>query len=403
MHYSFLTFVLSGFLTITEIFSAIEMEEALVENVIFRHFSIKNREAFRVAALEGALADVPIQTHSYEMSNKEFKKAEKVVLRGGGDTNAWVSAGLAYQYGIPKINLPKSSSDALEIMLKPAQIDRNVSAIFHVAAMVADDEVKAYFPQVRTVLSGAERLALSGSSPLLTVLLEIDQQTSSPVLEPIQYKQALKRIVRSVPNARAYIALAQCTDKERFSATVHGYYKKALALAPDNVDAFFGAGVVVDNGHRAGVNFPEGTPTSLYYFGEAYARGKLLAGNYYGSALYERAAITANNDSARRDFSAALNVLEESIPHDQDVLLSLADYHATEHAAKPASFAKSFDHIKNYMQYKHVDISRVIEVIENLKASMTKLEHANTSLFGKVIKFQNRWFSEESGEAEIEF
>ncbi len=367
------------------------------------HFFIRNREAFRVAALEGTLTDVAVQSHSYDLSEKDFKKSEKEVLTGGAKICAWVSTALAYRYGVPKINLPQSCDDALRIMLKPANIDGDISAIFHIAAMVADDEVKAYFPQVRTVLSGAERLALSGSSPLLTVLLEIDQQTSSPVLEPIQYKQALKRIVRSVPNARAYIALAQCTDEERFSATVLRYYQKSLELEPENVDAFLGAGIVIDNCSRNGVCFPEGTPTAIYYFSEAYARSKLLAGNYYGSALYERAAITANNDSARRDFSAALNVLEESIPHDQDALLSLADYHATEHAEKPASFAKSFAHIKNYMQYKHVDSSRVIEVIENLKASMTNLGHEKTSLFGKVIKFQKRWFSEESDEAEMKF
>ncbi len=327
------------------------------------HFEIHNRAAFKCAALGADLLNAEIQTHSYEMSNKEFKKAEKAVLRGGGDTNAWVSAGLAYRYGIPKINLPKSSRDALEIMLKPAQIDQNISAIFHVAAMVADDEVHAYFPKVSEVLNVASVMALGGNAPLLTVMLEIDQQTSGPVLNRYEYKSALRRIVAMVPNARACMALAQCTDVERFPITVLGYYKKALELEPENVDAFLGAGVTVDNGRRSGIAFLEGTPSSLYYFNEVYMRDHLLGGNYYCSVLYETASLSPDKGTASREFKKAGEILSESVSHDQDALLSLADFHAVDHPAKPASFAKAFDHIKNYMQYSRRDEQRVLEVI----------------------------------------
>ncbi len=276
-------FLVSSFLILSTAFSSTECDggtDLSSKTCSASHFLIRNRKNFRVAALEGILEDAPIQTHSYDISDKNFRKAEKEALSGGGEIRAWVSVALAYRYSVPKINLLRSCDDALRIMLQPATIDGDISAIFHIAAMVADDEVNAYFPQVRAVLNCAEILALSGSSPLLTVLLEIDQQTFSPVLERIQYKQALKRIVRSVPNARAYIALAQCTDEERFSTTVLGYYQKALELDSENVDAFLGAGIVIDNCSRNGVCFPEGTPTAIYYFSEAYARCKLLAGNY---------------------------------------------------------------------------------------------------------------------------
>ncbi len=261
-------------------------------------------------------------------------------------------------------------------------------------AMIADNDVSAYIPKVVEKVMETERLALRGNAPLLTVLLEIDQQTNNPVLNPHEYKSALRRIVKTAPNARAYIALAECVNANNFPGAVHGYYQNALALEPENVDAFFGAGVVVNNGHRVGISFPEGTPTSLYYFGEAYARGKLLAGNYYGCALYEKASVTGS----KKDFLAALKVLEESVHHDQDALLSLADYHSTDHVNKPASFEASFECIKNYMKYDFIDKSKAVEVIENLKASMIRLEYSKTKLFCQISRVQMQWFADESSE-----
>ena len=46
------------------------------------HFSINNRDAFRLAALEEALVSATIQTHSYDISAAEFKAAEKKVKKG---------------------------------------------------------------------------------------------------------------------------------------------------------------------------------------------------------------------------------------------------------------------------------------------------------------------------------
>ncbi len=343
------------------------------DSVSASHFVIDNRAGFKFAALDSNIGGVEIQNHSYEMSEREFKRAEREVLTGGGDTNAWVRVGLAYRYGIPKINLQKSRSEALEIMLKLAQEDKNISAIFHVTAMVADDEVQAYFPKVTEVLNLASVLALRGNGPLLTVMLEIDRQTSSPVLNLHEYKSALRRIVTEVPNARACMALARCTDVERFPATVLSHYKKALELEPENVDAFLGAGVTVDNGHRSGIVFPEGTPTSLYYFEQVYVRDRLVGGNYYASVLYEKASVCPDKKVAGKWFKEASDVLEGSVHHDHDALLSLADFHAVDHPAKPASFAKAFDHIKNYMQYSRRDEQRALEVIGNLRKAMNDL------------------------------
>jgi len=362
------------------------------------HFVIHNRAAFKHSALTADLLGAEIQTHSFETSNMQFKKAEKVILKGGGETNAWVSVGLAYRYGIPKINLPKSSSDALEIMLKPAQIDHDISAIFHVAAMVADDQVRSYFPKVSDVINLASEMAIGGNAPLLTVMLEIDRQTSTPVLNRHEYRGALKRIVRTAPNARAYIALAECTDVERFPLTVLGYYQKALELEPENVDALLGAGVTIDNGSRSGIVFPEGTPTSLYYFEQVYVRDHLLGGNYYGSALYEKAAVYPDKKVAGKWFSEASDILSESVSHDHDALLSLADLHAEDHSAKPASFAKAFEHIKNYMQYSRRDEQRALEVIGNLRKTMDDLGHSKTKLFGKIVAYQNSLLPNESSE-----
>jgi tetratricopeptide (TPR) repeat protein len=345
-----------------------------------QQFLIKNREAFKVAALDGEVRDFSIQTHSYAISENEFKKSERVVLRGRGEVKDWVAVGLSCRYGIPDLEVQRSSDEALRILFQPAEVEGDISAIFHIASMVADDMVRGYWKN-------------SGNAALLTVMLEIDQQTLFPVLERLQYKQALRRIVSSVPNARACLALAQCTDEERFPLTALRYYQKALELEPENVDAFFGAGTVVNNGCRDGIVFPENTPSAVYYFGEAYKRDKLLSGNYYGCVLYERATITIDKNHAFRDFVESLAILESSVAHDQDALLSLADYHATEHEAKPASFAKSFECIKNYMQYKYIDRSKVIEVIENLKTSMTRLGQERSNLFDKITRFQMRWLS----------
>ena len=57
------------------------------------HFVIHNRAAFKHSALTADLLGAEIQTHSFETSNMQFKKAEKVIIKGGGDTNAWVSVG----------------------------------------------------------------------------------------------------------------------------------------------------------------------------------------------------------------------------------------------------------------------------------------------------------------------
>ena len=368
------------------------------ESVSASHFVIHNRAAFKCAALDSDIRGVEIQTHSYEMSEREFKRAEREVTSGGVHINAWVSVGLAYRYGVPKIGVQKTSSEALKIMLTPAEIDRNISAIFHVAAMVADNEVRAYFPMVSEVLNVASALALRGNAPLLTVMLEIDQQTSGPVLNWHEYKSALRRIVATVPNARACMALARCTDIERFPVTVLGHYKKALELEPENVDAFLGAGVTVDNGHRSGIVFPEGTPSSLYYFEQVYVRDRLVGGNCYGSVLYEKASVSPDKKLAGKWFKEASNVLEGSVTHDHDALLSLADFHAVDHPAKPASFAKAFDHIKNYMQYSRRDEQRALEVIGNLRKAMQDLGHSKTKLFGKIVAYQNSLLPLESSE-----
>jgi hypothetical protein len=229
-------------------------------------------------------------------------------------------------------------------------------------------------------------------------MLEIDRQTSSPALNLHEYKSALRRIVTEVPNARACMALARCTDVERFPATVLSHYKKALELEPENVDAFLGAGVTVDNGHRSGIVFPEGTPTSLYYFEQVYVRDCLVGGNYYASVLYEKASVCPDKKVAGKWFKEASNVLEGSVHHDHDALLSLADFHAVDHPAKPASFAKAFDHIKNYMQYSRRDEQRVLEVIGNLKKIMNDLGYSETKLFGQITEFQKKLLPEQSTE-----
>jgi hypothetical protein len=353
-----------------------------------RRFSIKDSMGFRAAAFEGALVATPVRTHSYALPEKEFKRIDKLVCAGKGHADEWVTIALAYRYGVPSLNLQISRDDALRILLTPAQ-EEDISALFHIAAMVADDEVSAYFVRVGSSLAIAERLALKGNAPLLTVLLEIDQQTDRPILSRLEYENALMRIIATTPNARAHIALAQCTD--RFPLVSLGYYQEALKLEHDNVDALLGAGIVIDNGCRKGVSFLAGTPSSLYYFREAYSRGQLLAGNYYGSSLYERAAITEDIENARMDFRASLEILVKSTFHDQDALLSLADYHAIDHAAKCANFGAAFECIKRYMRYKFVDQAKVKEVIRNLKASMIRLGVERTGLFRRIVEFQARW------------
>ncbi len=378
---------------IIEIFAATETNEIAVVNVASRHFSIKNREEFRRTVSEGVLVSEPIQKHSYHLSEREFKRAEKLVCNSSeGTVEDWVKVGLAYRYGVPKIFLPKINAEALQIFLEPAKIEQNTSAIFHIVCMVADDVVTGHWDKIRSVFMAAENKAIQGNADLLTVLLEIDQQTDNPVLSPIEYKKALKRIVGLVPNARAYIALAQCTDEERFTWAVLKYYQRSLELEPGNVDALLGAGILVSNESRKGTMLPYETPSEISYFSEAYKCDPLLAGNYYGSVLYERAAITTNAAQAKEDFIVALKILEEIKSHDQDALLSLADYHATHHEAKPASFGNSFECIKSYMKYDSVDMSKVLEVLENLKSSMVRLEREHSSLFGKIIAFQDRWF-----------
>jgi hypothetical protein len=78
--------------------------------------------------------------------------------------------------------------------------------------------------------------------------------------------------------------------------------------------------------------------------------------------------------------------------------LSLADLHAEDHSAKPASFAKAFDHIKNYMQYSRRDEQRALEVIGNLRKAMQDLGHSKTKLFGKIVAYQNSLLPNESSE-----
>jgi len=214
----------------------------------------------------------------------------------------------------------------------------------------------------------------------------------SPALNYFEYKTALRRIVSLAPNARAHIALAESIDQGFYCWSALGYYQSALALEPSNIEALIGAGVTVSNGNNNNAHFPAETPTALSYFLQAYKLNKIAAGSYYGSALYEQAAITTDHEQAKTDFSAARTILEENVSHEQDALLSLADYHAIEHAVKPTNFDQYLAHLRSYMKYKYVDVSRVFEVVQNLKASMVRLERERSNLFGKIIQFEKKWF-----------
>jgi len=145
-----------------------------------QHFRIRNPELFRAAAFEGDLVSAPIQKHSYEISEARFKRLERLMLCGEGAAEDWVEVGLAYRYGVSKF-LPQINAEALKIFLKAASIDKNISAIFHVACMVADDVITGCWKEVKSVLKKAEGLAIQRNAEYLTVMLEIDQQTDIAV------------------------------------------------------------------------------------------------------------------------------------------------------------------------------------------------------------------------------
>lgn len=368
----------------------IEAQETKTSSV---HFCIKNPQLLKAAALEGDLVSIPIQKHSYEISEARFKRLERLVLCGDGTAEDWIEVGLAYRYGVSKF-LPQINAEALKIFLRVASIEENISAIFHIACMFADNILTGYGQEVKSVLAKAEDLAVQRNAEYLTVMLEIDQQTDNPALSHFEYKAALRRIIGSAPNARAYIALAESIDQGFYCWSALRCYQSVLALEPSNIEALIGAGVTVSNGNNNNAHFPPETPSALSYFSQAYKLNKIAAGNYYGSALYEQAALTTDHEQAKTDFAAALKILEENVSHEQDALLSLADYHATDHPAKPTKFAQSLAHLRIYMKYKYVNAPAVFEVVQTLKASMVRLEREHSSLFGKIIQFEQKWFSE---------
>ncbi len=376
-------FTLSTVIWIMSVLFRVEVRgmDAVEEERLFTDVNV-----FKHAVSHANLITQPLQRHSYDLSWGEFKRAEQRVCESGrGSAKDWITLGLVYRFGLPNHQIVSVLSEARALLIKTAYEDRDISAMYHVICMVIDGEIEKHQEKIASIMQRAKNLALEGNADFLTLMLERDHQLQHSILTKHEYKTGLKRIVSTHPNARAYIALAENTDAERFTATVLGYYQSALAIEPDNITALLGAGGVIDNGLRNGVVFMEGTPTAEYYFNRAYQLNKQEAGNHYGCNLYERAAVLSDVNEARKLFKQAEQILEEVATVNCDALLSLADYHAVEHPGKLANPGISFYYIKQrYLKHQDADLVAALEVLRNLKATMETLERSGSNLFRKI-------------------
>lgn len=369
----------------------LEGMELIDETTADAVFAGDNRTLFKWMVDDGILSTQPLQKHSYSISWRAFQEAEeKVCKTGTGTAKDWVTLGLVYRFGVPKHGLMQAPAEARSLLIKTAYEDRDISAIYHVACMVIDGEIEKHQEKITGIMLQARKLAFAGNADFLTLMLEFDHQSKHPILMKHEYRTGLRKIISSQPNARAYIALAEVMNPALYSAAILNHYKNALSMEPTNITALLGAGGVIDNGLRNGVIFAEGTETAEYYFSKAYRLDRFKAASYYGGILYERAAALPDVSESRKLFKQAEEILEEDARINFDTLLSLADYHAVNHAAKEATPKKSFDYIKQYLKYNRADPNAALEVLGNLKRTMEELGRGASKFYQDIQHLESR-------------
>ncbi len=340
------------------------------------YYVIKEPEEFKKMALHGDINNSSIQQHNYNITLVQFRAIEKKVI-GTRTANgqAMLTVALAHRYGIPSIGIDKNVTAACRLFKKILdEKKQNTSVYYHIVALIADNEVNKDYEWMETPLRLAYMAAQAGSAPFLTLMLKIDRQKQNAILSEYEYRTALKRIIDSAyPNARAYIELAKLT-RGFAQETIRDYYLNALQLEPDNFEANYNLGILLNNASQNNVSFTQQTNFSAQEcFENTYALDKHRAGNYYGRALYLNAATSAQ-------FEIALRILEQSTLYDPNAYLSIADYYAYHHAEKPADFEKSFHAIISYMQVQRINSQNINQVINVVIQSMKSLANASAQM-----------------------